>query len=101
MSPRPLPGQAVPHITARNSGTRPYDPSLSRHTPRPARAAAAPISPQLVGAAACPNYFTGFHTLQPSDVNCPSELRIVTVIDWADDAKLLSMMSPASEVRSQ
>lgn len=46
-------------------------------------------------------HFTGFHTPHPSVVNCPSDDRIVTVITRADVAKLLSMMSPDSDVRSQ
>jgi len=48
-----------------------------------------------------PGYFTGFHAAHRSDVNCPSDDRIVTVIFRADVANELSMISPDSAVRSQ
>ena len=102
MSPRPLPGQAVPHITPDNRGSRRFDPSSSRYFPRPARATRPHQAPPPPGgAAACPGYFTGFQIPQSRVVNCPSDDRIVTVISRADVAKLLSMMPPPLEVRSQ
>lgn len=57
--------------------------------------------PRPAGPLHARGYFTGFHTEQRSDVNCPSDERIVTVIFRALVAKLLSTISPDSEVRSQ
>lgn len=101
MSPRPLPGQAVPHITPDNRGSRRTTP-LEQVLPPTCPSHPAPSgTPPPGGAAAVPGYFTGFQTPQSRVVNCPSDARIVTVISCADVAKLLSMMSPPLVVRSQ
>jgi hypothetical protein len=59
----------------------------------------------LVGCHARPvriaNHPTGFQVPILLLLNCPSVASIVTVTSWAEDTKLLSMMSPDLDVRSQ
>ncbi len=70
------------HAEARSPGIR-HQPHRGPANPSPA------------------GHFTGFHVPHRSVVNCPSDDRIVTVIFRALVAKLLSMISPDSLVRSQ
>lgn len=114
MSPRPLPDRPATQTRCRGrtGNGSPTPPELSRglvesgYVRAPSSAAhRGPLhledwrGPPHVQEQ--PGYFTRFHTAHRSDVNCPSDAAIVTVIDLADVAKLLSMMSPAFDVRSQ
>lgn len=79
----------------------PVNPPLVRHHTRhpPQEPPTGPVR----GAAFVPRagYFTGFHTAHPSDVNCPSDDRIVTMTFRGLVANWLSMGSPDSVVRTQ
>ncbi len=94
VSPRPLFPKSGPCHTHRRPGP-PVHPAAQRPPPEP-EDWRGPLRVQ-----GQPGYSTGFHTAHRSDVNCPSDGAIVTVIDRADVAKLFATISPASEVRSQ
>lgn len=94
VSPRPL----FPKSGPCHTHTAAQDPQSTRRHNGPTRTRGLVGPPHAQDPAGYP---TGFHTAHRSDVNCPSDDAIVTVIDLADVAKLLSMMSPPSDVRSQ